>query len=219
MCAPRALASSRSSRNSEPAPSPRTKPLRVRSNGRETVCERLAGSGHAHPAHVREAGVGDLEQRRLGRAADDRDAVAAADRLGALADVVGAGRAGRHDAHVVADGAGLDGDHPGRRVDERVGDERRRHASAGPSRGASSQSSIISVWPPAPEPKTTPTSSRFSSVISKPGVGDRLLRRRHAVVHARLAAPNRLGVHPRGGVEVADLAGRAWPRTAWCRTW
>ena len=28
--------------------------------------------------------------------------------------------------------------------------------------------SIISCWPPAPEPKTTPTSVRFSSSISKP---------------------------------------------------
>ena len=73
-------------------------------------------------------GVRHLEQRHLGRAGDDRDAVAAADRLGALADVVRAGRAGRHDAHVVADGAGLDRDHPGRGVHEAVGDERGRDA-------------------------------------------------------------------------------------------
>ena len=76
------------------------------------------GRGRAHAAHVAEAGVRDLEQRHLGRAGDDRDAVAAADRLGALADAVGARRAGGHDADVVADRAGLDGDHPRRRVDE-----------------------------------------------------------------------------------------------------
>ena len=28
--------------------------------------------------------------------------------------------------------------------------------------------SIISCWPPAPDPKTTPTSVRFSSLISNP---------------------------------------------------
>src|SRR6202008_1067882 len=45
--------------------------------------DRLPWAGGAHAAHVGEARVGDLEQRRLGRAADDRDAVPAPDRLGA----------------------------------------------------------------------------------------------------------------------------------------
>ena len=38
----------------------------------------------------------------------------------------------------------------------------------GPFSWSPIQASIISSWPPAPEPNTTPTSSRFSSVISKP---------------------------------------------------
>jgi len=39
------------------------------------------------------------------------------------------------------------------------------------------------------------------------GVGDRLLRRGDAEMHLVLAAANRLVLHPRGRVEVADLAG------------
>jgi hypothetical protein len=38
----------------------------------------------------------------------------------------------------------------------------------GPFSSRTFQLSIISVWPPAPEPNTTPMSSRFSSVISRP---------------------------------------------------
>ena len=38
----------------------------------------------------------------------------------------------------------------------------------GPFSWSVAKFSIISCWPPAPEPKTTPTSVRFASVISKP---------------------------------------------------
>ncbi len=38
----------------------------------------------------------------------------------------------------------------------------------GPFWSSTCQLSIISDWPPAPEPNTTPMSSRFSSVISRP---------------------------------------------------
>ena len=55
------LGGSRSSRNSDPAPSPSTKPSRVveRAGHRRG---RLARARQAHPAHVREAGVRDLEE-------------------------------------------------------------------------------------------------------------------------------------------------------------
>ena len=69
------------------------------------------------------------------------------------------------------------------------------------------QASIISSWPPAPEPKTTPTSSRFSSVISKPESASACFAARHAEMHRALAAADGLRVHPLGRVEVADLAG------------
>ena len=49
MCAPRALASSRSSRKRLPAPSPRTNPSRVASNGRDTVCGASPGRGMPIP--------------------------------------------------------------------------------------------------------------------------------------------------------------------------
>ncbi len=38
----------------------------------------------------------------------------------------------------------------------------------GPFSWSAIHASIISCWPPAPEPKTTPTSSRLASVISNP---------------------------------------------------
>jgi len=38
----------------------------------------------------------------------------------------------------------------------------------GPFSWSAIQASIISAWPPAPEPKTTPTSVRLASVTSKP---------------------------------------------------
>ena len=47
--APRAFANSRSSRNSDPAPSPSTNPLRVRSNGRDTVSAGSPGRGMPIP--------------------------------------------------------------------------------------------------------------------------------------------------------------------------
>ena len=77
----------------------------------------------------------------------------------------------------------------------------------GPRSWSEAKLSIISVWPPAPEPKMTPTSVRFSSVSSKPGVGERLLRRRDPEVQAGLAPSGGLGVHPVGRVEGADLTG------------
>ena len=40
----------------------------------------------------------------------------------------------------------------------------------------------------------------------KPGIGERLLGRGDPEMHARLAAPGGLGIHPVGGVEVVDLA-------------
>ena len=39
---------------------------------------------------------------------------------------------------------------------------------SGPFSRRTVQLSIMSCWPPAPEPNTTPTSVRFSSVTSKP---------------------------------------------------
>ena len=67
--------------------------------------------------------------------------------------------------------------------------------------------SIISCWPPAPEPKITPTSVRFSSVSSKPESASACFAGGDAEVQARLAAASGLGVHPVRRVEVLDLAG------------
>ena len=64
----------------------------------------------------------------------------------------------------------------------------------------------MSVWPPAPEPKTTPTSVRFSSVSSKPESASACLAAATPKCMLGFAAPGGLGVHPVGGVEVVDLA-------------
>ena len=165
----------------------------------------LAGSRHPHPAHVREPGMADLEQGSLGRAADDRDAVTATDRLGGLAHVVGAGGAGRHHAHVVTDRTGLDGDHPRAAVGERVGDERRAHR---PWAAAVQRGVVVDHQRLAARPGAEDHADLGPILIGQleAGIGQRLLRGRDPEMEARLAAPRRLRVHPVRGGEVADLA-------------
>ena len=112
-------------------------------------------------------GVRDLEQRHLRRARDDRVDVAAADELRALADAVVPVE------HAVTTQmlwpiapvsmAIIPDVESTRPLAMKVGATR-----SGPFSSRTSQFSIISVWPPAPVPYTTPMSSRFASVISSP---------------------------------------------------
>ena len=145
--------SSRSSRMTAPAPSPRTKPLRVMSNGREIGLLDVALARRAHAPHVREADVDQLVERRLGGPGDRRHDVAAPDQLGGLADVVGARRAGRDDAHVRPADPGLDRDLAGRRVGEHVGDEERADRARPLRLPGLPCCPSCSCEPPPPEPK------------------------------------------------------------------
>ncbi len=123
-----------------PAPSPSTNPSRVLSNGRDTVCGSVRpAAATPGPRMLPKPAWATSSSGDLRRPGDHGDAIAAADRLGALGHVVRPGRAGGHDADVVADRPGLDRDHPGGRVDEAVGDERRGDAR-GPLLDAGSSS-------------------------------------------------------------------------------
>src|SRR5450759_1192208 len=100
--APRARACSSDSRTTTPAPSPIMKPSRPLSNGRE------APSGSSLRV--------------------ERARIAALDRLPGLANGVAAGGASGDDAEVRALRAKDDGDHAGRQVADRHGDQEGRHA-------------------------------------------------------------------------------------------
>jgi hypothetical protein len=68
------------------------------------------------------------------------------------------------------------------------------------------QASIISCWPPAPEPNTTPTSSRLASVISNP---------ESATACLPAATPNHIALSLRrtalGSIQSAALKSRTSP--------
>src|SRR6266550_5826282 len=168
--------------------------------------QRLTRSGQAHAAHVREAGVGGLEERCLGRARDDRNDVAATDRLRALGDVVGAGRAGGHDADVVADRPCLDGDHPRCRVHEGVRDERRWNAPW-PLVVKSDPRLDHQLLPACPGAEHDPDVLAVRIRDLEPGIEQGLLCGRDTEVHARLAPADGLRVHPLRRIEIADLTG------------
>ncbi len=89
---------------------------------------------------------------------------------------------------------------------------------SGPFWSRTCQFSIISVWPPAPVPKTTPTSSRFSSVISSPESATACLA---AATPYHIAGSLRriaLGsIHCLGSKPVTSPA--PCSRTARCPTW
>src|SRR4029079_16647155 len=120
------------------------------------------------------------------------DAVAPADRLGPFGDAVRAGGTGRHDADVVPDRTGLDGDHPRRRIDEGVGDERRWDAA---------RALLVEVDPgldhqllaTGPGPEARPDVLAVLGGDLEAGVGQGLLGGRHAEPHRAFAAPDRLG--------------------------
>ena len=75
--APRASACSADSMTTTPAPSPKTKPSRVRSNGREAPSRVVVALRQR--AHVRERGEGHRQQRRLRAAGEDDVALARCD--------------------------------------------------------------------------------------------------------------------------------------------
>ena len=105
---------------------------------------------------------------------------------------------------VVADRAGLDRDHAGGRVDEGVGDERRLDAF-----GPFSTSVVVvdhQLLAAGARAEHDADLGPVRVVDLEARVGDRLLRGGDAEVHLALAAADGLGVHPVGGVEVADLA-------------
>ena len=117
-----------------PAPSPMTNPARVASNGPGRP-RRILVLGH-EPAHRAEAGQDQRMDARLGAAGEHRVGVAAADELGALADRVRAGRAGRDDRVVRAAEPERDRDLAARRVDEHVGQEVRARRGRARARAA-----------------------------------------------------------------------------------
>ena len=89
----------------------------------------------------------------------------------------------------------------------------------GPLSWRTCQLSIISCWPPAPEPNTTPMSSRLASVISRPESATACLAAATPYHMAGSLPADGLVVHPLGRVEVAHLARRTCARSGPGRTW
>ena len=124
-------------------------------------------------AHRAEAGEDQRVDARLRAAREHGVGVAAADQLGALADRVRAGRAGRDRRVVRAADAERDRDLAARRVDEHARDEERRDA-VGAALAQHVVCSTIPGRPPIAEPTTTPT--RAGSTPLSPPSRQRLLR-------------------------------------------
>src|SRR3954451_21519138 len=167
MWAPRAVANSRSSRISAPAPSPRTKPSRVRSNGRETSVWERPSRGDPSPRmlpkpawatsssgiSVEPAMIVWTSPRRMISAASPIEFVpveqaVTTQMLWPIAPVSMAIMPEVESTRPLAMNVGA--------------------TRLGPFSARIFQLSIMRFWPPAPEPNTTPMSSRFSSVISRP---------------------------------------------------
>ena len=107
----------------------------------------------------------------------------------------------------MADGAGLDRDHPGGRIDEGVGDERRRDAVG----------ALLVEDPVTVDHESLATGTRSEDdpdlgailiVDLEPGIGQGLLGCGHPEVDVALTAPCGLRVHPIGRLEAVNLAGR-----------
>ena len=193
------------------APSPSTKPLRVRSNGRE-ACSRVVVARRGRLDRV-EAGHGDRRDRRVGGAGDHHVGGALADQLDGVADRVEAGGA-----------AGGDHASPGpRRRPPRP--PRRRTSSARSSRTGAGRRSVWSTrssrppslttrysWSrpivaPTALPRVTPMRCGSRSAESEAAVGDRLARGDHGELRGPVHPPDLLRAQAvRRRVEV-DLGG------------